>query len=441
MNTLMKSQWREDYKRRLCTADEAVKSIKSGDSIYVHSHGANPTSVVEAMVRRAPDLRNITIRQLMTMGNAPYAQPEYAESFRVSAFFIGPNIRQAVNEGRADYMPISLSEIPCLISSREVPVDVCLLQVSKPDEHGYCSYGVCVEAAIAARKAARVVIAEVNEQMPRTLGRSFVHVSKLTHIIEVDRPIPELKIGKPTEDEDAIGRFVAGLVEDEATIQLGIGAIPNAVLSHLHGKKNLGVHSEMLSDGIIDLIEEGVITNDFKTVLPGKVAVSFVMGSKRLYDFIDNNPLVEFQTCDFINDPYVISRNHKMTSINSALQVDLTGQVVADSIGTFLYSGIGGQEDFIRGATRARGGKAIIALPSTAKDGAVSRITACFHPGSGVVTTRADVHYVVTEFGVAQLYGKTVSQRVDALIGIAHPKFRDLLREEARIFPWYKIND
>lgn len=272
--------------------------------------------------------------------------------------------------------------------------------------------------------------------MPRTLGRSFVHVSRIDHIVEADYPIPELVPAVPTREEEDLGRFVADLVDDEATIQLGIGSVPNAVLRQLSGRKNLGVHSEMLSDGIVDLIEQGVVTNDCKTVLPGKVAVSFVMGTRRLYDFIDNNPLVEFQTSDFINDPFVISRNHKMTAINSALQVDVSGQVVADSIGHYLYSGFGGQVDFIRGATSARGGKAIIAMPSTAKDGTVSRITACFAPGAGVVTTRADVHYVVTEYGVAQLFGRTLKERVRALINIAHPKFRAEIEEQVKDFPW-----
>jgi acetyl-CoA hydrolase len=388
------------------------------------------------MVKRANSLEDVKIIQLISMGKAEYAKPEYADSFKVKALFIGPNVREAVNSGRAEYFPIFLSEIPHLIESGALPVDVCLLQISPPDSHGFCSYGVSVDCTIAARKKARLVIAEVNKQMPRTLGRSFVHISKLDHIVEVDTPLAELIPDIPNEDEENLGRFVADLVEDEATIQLGIGAIPNAVLKFLGNKRRLGVHSEMLSDGIIDLIEEGVITNDAKTILPGKVAVSFVMGTKRLYDFVDNNPLMEFQTSDFINDPFVISRNHKMTAINSALQVDLTGQVESDSIGEYLYSGFGGQVDFVRGASRARGGKAIIALPSTAKNGTISRITARFPAGAGVVTSRADVHYVVTEYGVAQLWGRSLKERVRALIDIAHPKFREQLEEEAKSFTW-----
>jgi len=323
-----------------------------------------------------------------------------------------------------------------LFESNEIPVDVCLIQVSPPDAHGFCSLGVSVDCTIAARKRARTVIAEVNRQMPRTLGRSFVHVSRLDHIVESDHPLPELTPAVPTVVEAAIGRNVASLVDDEATIQLGIGAIPNAVLEHLSDKRNLGVHSEMLTDGIIDLIESGVVTNDAKTVLPGKVAVTFVIGTKRLYDFVDNNPLIEFQTSDFINDPFVISRNHKMTAINSALQVDITGQVVSDSIGNYLYSGFGGQVDFIRGASRSVNGKAIIAMPSTAKGGTVSRITTTLLPGSGVVTSRADVHYVVTEYGIAQLYGKTLKERMRGLVSIAHPNFRDALEREAKSRSW-----
>lgn len=436
MNIMIKTDWQHDYASKLKSAEEAVKAIKSGDCVYIHSNAAAPERLIKAMCGRAGKLEDVQIMHLLTLGSAEYAKPEYADSFKVKALFIGQNVREAINEGRGEYIPIFLSEIPFLIESGEVPVDVCLIQVSPPDKHGYCSLGVSVDCTIAARKRARVVIAEVNKQMPRTLGRSFVHVSRIDHIVETDAPIPELIPEAPTKEEEDLGRFVAELVEDEATLQLGIGSIPNAVLKYLGTKKNLGVHSEMLSDGILDLIESGVITNDAKTILPGKVAVSFVMGSRRLYDFIDNNPLIEFQTSDFINDPFIISRNHKMTSINSALQVDVTGQVVSDSIGHYLYSGFGGQLDFIRGASRGRNGKAIIAMPSTAKDGTISRITAVFPPGAGVVTTRADVHYVVTEFGIAQLFGRTLKERVRALINIAHPDFRAQLEEEAREFPW-----
>jgi acetyl-CoA hydrolase len=422
--------WQQDYARKVVSAQEAVQAIKSGDTVYIQSHAAAPEPIIDAMVNRSYELKDVSIMHIMTLGKAAYAKKEYAGSFKVHALFIGANIRDAVNEGRADYTPIFLSEIPRLFASGQVPLDVCLIQVSPPDAHGFCSYGVSVDCTVAARKAARLVIAEVNKQMPRTLGRSFVHVSRLNYIVETDRPLQELAPAVPTLVEEAIGRNVASLVDDEATIQLGIGAIPNAVLKYLTDKRELGVHSEMLSDGIIDLIEGGVVTNDAKTILPGKIAVSFVIGTKRLYDFVDNNPLVEFQTVDYINDPFIISQNHKMTAINSALEIDLSGQVCADSIGTYLYSGFGGQVDFIRGASRAKEGKAIIALPSTAKDGSVSRITSTLDPGSGVVTTRADVHYVVTEYGVAQLFGKTLTQRMRLLIEIAHPDFRESLEKQ-----------
>ncbi len=432
------ADWRKEYDRKVTTAAQAVKSIKSGDSVYIHSNAAAPQTLIESMVQRAPELKNVTILHILTMANADYAKKEYADSFKVKALFIGGNVRAAVNEGRADYIPAFLGEVPKLFESGEIPVDVCLVQVSPPDAHGYCSYGVSVDCTIAARKRARTVIAEVNKQMPRTFGRSFVHVSRLDHIIETDRRLPELATAVPTVVEEAIGIYVAKLVDDRATLQVGIGSIPDAVLKQLSSKKNLGVHSEMVSDGIIDLIEQGVITNDAKTVLPGKIAVSFVIGTKRLYDFVDNNPLLEFQTSDFINDPFVIADNYKMTAINSALMVDITGQVVSDSIGSYLYSGVGGQVDFIRGAARCKQGKAIIAMPSTAKNGTISRIVPTLLPGSGVVTSRADVHYVVTEYGIAQLYGKTLKERARALIGIAHPTFRANIEKECSNLFWLK---
>lgn len=432
-----KVSWLQEYKSKVKTAEEAVSYIKSHDSIYVQSNAAAPQILLDAMVKQAPELRGVKIYQLMTLGKADYALVDYSESFQINSFFIGANVREAVNAGRANYIPVFLSEIPRLFLSGEIPVDVCLLQVSPPDAHGFCSYGVSVDCTVAARKKARLVIAEVNKQMPRTLGRAFVHVSRLDHIVETDHSLPELIPAKPSDIEKAIGSNVARLVDNEATLQLGIGAIPNAVLANLMDKTNLGVHSEMLSDGIVDLIEAGVITNDAKTVMPGKVAVTFVMGTRRLYDFVDNNPLVEFQTSDYINDPFVISQNHKMTAINSALQVDITGQVAADTIGNMLYSGFGGQVDFIRGAAHAKNGKAIIALPSTAKGGKISRISAMLSNGSGVVTSRADVHFVVTEYGIAQLYGKTLKERARALISIAHPDFRSQIEQDCKKYSWY----
>lgn len=428
--------WRGDYQRKLVSAEEAVQHIHSGDRVYVQSNAAAPLPVIDAMVARAGSLKNVEIFHILTMGPAQYTLPQYKDSFTVHALFIGPNVRDAVNEGRAYYTPVFLSEIPGLFLSGRLPVDVCLVQVSPPDNHGYCSYGVSVDCTLAARKGARLVIAEVNKQMPRTLGRSFVHVSRLDYIVETDRALPELERKPPDDVSKAIGKNVASLIEDGATLQLGIGGIPDATLNYLTDKKDLGVHSEMFSDGILDLVEAGVITNDCKTVLPGKMAVSFVMGSKRLYEFVDNNPFIEFQTSDYINDPSIISQNYKMTAINSALQVDLSGQVCSDSVGERLYSGFGGQVDFIRGAARSTNGRPIIALPSTAKRGTVSRIVTHLSRGSGVVTSRADVHFVVTEYGIADLHGKDLKSRADALISIAHPKFREELQKDSAGVPW-----
>ncbi|MBX9693889.1 MAG: 4-hydroxybutyrate CoA-transferase [Cyanobacteria bacterium] len=436
ISTLPQANWLDEYKRKLTTAQEAVSHIKSGDSVYIQSNAAAPVPLINALVERADSLRDVEIVHILTMGPAEYINPCYSSSFRVHALFIGKNVRAAVNDGRADYTPVFLSEIPELFRSRRIPLDVCLVQVSAPDKHGYCSFGVSVDCTLAARKAAKLVIAEVNTQMPRTLGRSFVHVSRLDHIVENDRPLPELVPIPFDEASKSIGRYVASLVEDGATLQLGIGAIPDAILSCLGDKRDLGIHSEMLSDGVLDLVESGVITNDLKTVLPGKMAVSFVMGTKRLYDFVDNNPCVEFQTSDFINDPMLISQNYKMTAINSALQVDLSGQVCSDSVGERLYSGFGGQVDFIRGAARSKEGKAIIAIRSTAHGGEVSRIVTNLSKGSGVVTSRADVHYVVTEYGIADLYGRNLKDRALSLINIAHPKFREQLERECAEVPW-----
>lgn len=430
--------WHEDYRCKLTTAEEAVRAIKSGDGVYIQSNAAAPLSLIDAMVASADRLQDVEIIHLLTFGEAPYAKPEYSKSFRVHALFIGPNVRDAVNEGRAHYTPVFLGEVPHLFASRAVPIDACLVQVSPPDAHGFCSYGVSVDCTLAARKQARVVIAEVNRRMPRTLGRSFVHVSRLTHIVETDRPLPEHVSPVPSNVERNIGKYVASLVEDGATLQVGIGGIPDATLAFLYDKKDLGIHSEMFSDGVVDLVEAGVVTNDMKTILPGKIAVSFVFGTKRLYDFVDNNPSVEFQTSDFINNPNIIAQNYKMTSINSALQVDITGQVSADSIGYRLYSGVGGQVDFVRGASRSKGGKPIIALPSTAAADAVSRIVPVLEPGAGVVTSRADVHYVVTEYGIANLFGKSLRERARELISIAHPKFRASLERECSGIKWLR---
>jgi 4-hydroxybutyrate CoA-transferase len=422
------------YASKVTTAEKALQAVKSGNSIYVHSNAAAPRALVKALAQRAPDLRNVQIFQLLTLGEAEYAEPQYADSFKVHALFIGKNVRDAVNDGRADYTPVFLGEIPRLFKSGALPVDVCLLQVSPPDEHGYCSYGVSVDCTIAARKASRITIAQVNKNMPRTMGRAFVHISKLDYIVEEDEPILELPVGQPTAEETAIGKHIADLIEDGATLQMGIGGIPNAVLANLTDKRDLGIHTEMMSDGVLDLIERGVITNDKKTLLPGKCAVSFMMGTRKLYDYAHNNPFIEMQTSDFINDPFLIAQNYRMTAINSAIEVDITGQVCSDSIGNKLYSGFGGQVDFIRGAARSLEGKPIIALPSTARGGECSRIV--MHVSGGVVTSRADVHYVVTEYGVAHLFGKNLRERAKALIKIAHPKFREQLERESKQISW-----
>jgi acyl-CoA hydrolase len=354
------------------------------------------------------------------------------KSFRHNSLFVGPGDRAAVNEGRADYVPVFLNEIPSLFERKIIELDVALIHVSPPDEHGFLSLGVEVLATKAACENAKTVIAQVNDKMPRTLGDCFIHVSKVTRIVEVSEELPELETRPATEVEREIGRRVAELVEDGATLQLGIGGIPNSVLETLAGRRDLGVHTEMVSDGVVKLIESGAITGARKSIHADKVVATFILGSRELYDYVDNNPAFELHPVNYTNDPFVVGRNHKMTAINSAIEVDLTGQVCSDSIGTMIYSGFGGQVDFIRGAARAPGGKPIIAIPSTAKGGAVSRIVPTLKPGSGVVTTRADVHYVVTEFGVAFLHGKNLRERAQALISIAHPDFRAELQEAAR---------
>jgi 4-hydroxybutyrate CoA-transferase len=373
------------------------------------------------------------VTHLLTFGAAPHVDPASAGSFRHRALFTGPNVRAAVNEGRADFVPVFLSEIPGLVRGRVIPVDVAFIHVSPPDEHGFCSYGVGVECTKAAAESARAVVALVNQRMPRSLGDSFIHASRLTHVVEIDRPVVELPMCTEVgEVARAIGRNVADLIENGSTLQMGIGEIPDAVLLFLKQKKDLGIHTEMFSDGVVELFESGVITGEAKTLHKGKIVSSFVLGSQRSFDFLDNNPSVEFHPTDYVNDPFVIAQNDRMVAINSALAVDITGQVCADSLGRSIYSGFGGQVDFIRGASRSRGGKPIIALPSTAKGGQVSRIVDVLAEGSGVVTSRADVHYVVTEHGVADLHGRSLRERAEALVACAHPDFRDELRCAAR---------
>jgi acetyl-CoA hydrolase len=425
--------WTATYRGRITSAAEAVRCVASGGHVWIHAGCNNPEELIRALVGRASELENVEVSHLLTFGCADHVSPRYERSFRHRALFMGGNVREAVNEGRADFVPVFLSEVPRLIHTGILAVDVAFIHVSPPDEHGFCSYGVGVECTKAAAEKARHVVALVNKRMPRSLGDAFIHVSKLTHVVEVDRPLVELPpYGEVGDVARAIGQNVAGLVEDGSTLQMGIGEIPDAVLLFLKDKRSLGIHTEMFSDGVVDLFESGVITGEAKTLHPGKIVASFTLGSKKSFDFLDNNPFVEFHPSDYVNDPFVIARNDKMVAINSALAVDLTGQVCADSIGRVMYSGFGGQVDFIRGAARSRGGKPIIALPSTARGGAVSRIVDTLLEGSGVVTTRADVHYVVTEHGVASLFGRSLRERAEALIAVAHPDFRGELRAAAR---------
>jgi 4-hydroxybutyrate CoA-transferase len=419
--------WQADYKRKKVGPTEAVQCIQSDMRVYIHPGCAEPESLVEALMARGPFVKNVEIVHLMTTGRADYVAPQMEGHFRHNAMFIGGNVRQAINEGRADYTPVFLSQVEDLFDSGEMPIDVALIQVSPPDAHGFCSLGVGVDATLTAARSAKMVVAQVNDHMPRTFGDCFIHVKDIDVVVEVSRPLCELKPIEITEVHHAIGRHVAGLIEDGATLQLGIGGIPDAVLLELTRHRDLGVQTEMLSDSAIPLIESGVINGAKKSIHRGKIILSFVLGTKELFDYVNNNPMFEFHPNKYTNDPWVISQNQKMVAVNSALQVDITGQVCADSIGTYFYSGIGGQVDFIRGASHSVGGKPIIAIPATAKNGTVSRIVPTLEPGAGVVTSRGAVHYVVTEFGVAYLHGRTIRQRAEALIAITHPKFRDEL--------------
>ena len=421
----------ETFRSKVATAERAVEVVKSGNRVYIHQGCAMPGMLVSALTRRAPELRDVDMLHLATFGEAEYARPEYEGHFHHTAFFIGHNVRKAVQEGRGDYIPIFLSEIEELFHSGALTVDVALLQCTPPDNYGYMSLGPSVDISLTAAKVARYVIVEVNDQMPRTMGDSFLHVSRADAFVETSHPLPEYPKGEITGLHREIARRVAGLIPDGATLQMGIGGIPDATLEFLRGHKDLGIHSEMFSDGLIDLIEAGVVNNEKKTIHPHKVISGFALGSKRLFDFLHNNPIFEFHPTAYTNDPFIVAQNDKMVAINSAIEVDLTGQVCADSMGCTLYSGIGGQVDFIRGAARSKGGVPIIALPSTARGGTVSRIVPLLNPGAGVVTSRGDVHYVVTEFGVAYLHGRTIRQRAEALIAIAHPDFREQLLADA----------
>ena len=425
------------YKKKNCSADEAVKVINSGDNVVIQPGCAVPSELVRAMVRRKDELENVTAYHILIVGDLPYVQPGMEKHFKHKAFFIGANTRKAVNEGRAEFIPIFLSELPLLFKQGIIPVDVALLNVSLPDEHGFCSYGVDVGTIKTAAEKSKIIIAQCNNEMPRSLGDSFIHINKIHHIVEHSEKIRELPQVDPNASKellniyDTIGKNVADLIEDGATLQMGIGAIPDSVMRYARKRKNLGIHTEMFSDGIIDLVEEGIINGEEKTLHPGKIIAGFVLGTQRIFDFIDNNPVIEFHPQEYVNDPFVIAQNKKMVAINSAIEVDLSGQVCSDSFGPKLYSGIGGQVDFIRGAAHSEGGKPIIALPSVTKDGKTSRIVSQLRPGSGVVTSRGDVHYVVTEYGTAQLFGKSIKERARALIEISHPEFKDELTKYA----------
>ncbi len=415
------------------TAHEAVGAIQSGDHIIVHGAAATPQTLLKALVGRADELKNVEIYHIHTEGYSEYAEPQYEGIFHANAFFIGKNIRKAINEGRAHYIPVFLSDIPQLIRKNVIPADVVLLNVSPPDKQGYCSLGVTVVEILAALERARLVIAQINPNMPRTHGDAFVHMSQFNCMVEVDEPIFAVDFHEPAPIDMKIGENISEIVENGATLQMGIGAIPNAALKALRNHKNLGVHTEMFSDGIIELVESGVINNSNKKIHPHKIVSSFVVGSRKLYDFIDDNPSVNMIDCAYTNDTAVIRRNPKVTAINSAIEIDLTGQVCADSIGQRLYSGVGGQMDFIRGAALSEGGKPIIALRSTTSRGQ-SKIVSMLKPGAGVVTTRAHVRFIVTENGVADLYGKNLRDRAKALIQIAHPDHQEALEREAYRF-------
>lgn len=410
------------------SAAEAVKIIRSNDRIYVQAAAATPTVLTKALAERASELKNVEVCHLHTEGEAPYANPELAESFHVNSFFIGQNVRHTLAAGNGSYTPVFLSELPHLFRKKVIHLDVAFIHVSPPDSHGYCSLGVSVEATMAAIENSKTVIAQVNPNMPRTFGDGILHISEIDYLVEVNEVIHGHGSKEISPVEAKIGELVAGLIEDESTLQMGIGSIPNAVLAKLVNHKNLGLHTEMFSDGVIDLIENDVINCNYKGVNRGRALATFLIGSQRLYDFVNDNPFIEMRESSYVNDTSVIRRNPKMIAINSAIEVDATGQVCADSIGAKMYSGVGGQMDFVRGASLSKGGKAIIALPSVTKRGE-SRIVPYLKQGAGVVTTRSHVQYIVTEYGIADLYGKTLKQRVQELLRIAHPDHQEWIEK------------
>lgn len=431
----MTQKWQDRHADKLVTAATAMKKIKAGDRVFLGSACGEPQELVRALVQAGGNLSDTELIQVLTLGVAPYAAPKYATSFRANAFFIGDSLRDAVNEARADYTPIFLSKVPDLLLSRRIPIDVALIMVNPPDEHGFCSLGVSVDITKTAAEVAQVIVAQVNRHMPRTLGDCFLHVSQIDYLVEHDEPLPEWPVvGEPDEVTERIAGHIARLVPDGATVQMGIGRVPDAVLSLLSDKNDLGIHTEMFSDGVMRLVDAGVITGRHKTVHPGKIVGSFAAGTQQLFQWLNDNPEIEMRPSQYTNDPRIISRHDNMIAINAGIEVDLTGQVVADSIGTWFYSGIGGHADFIRGAALAKNGKPIIAMPSTAdtKDGIRSRIVASLSEGAGVTTTRGDTHYVVTEYGVAYLHGRNLRERAMALLNVAHPDFRSGLLHKAK---------
>ena len=423
--------WREEYRNKRMDAAQALEAVRSGDHVWIQSGCGTPSPLVDALVARAPELHNVEIIHMKTLGDADYTKEEYNGVFRHRGLFLGDNVREAVVAGRADYTPIFLGEIEGLFTSGSMPLDVVLMQVSPPDDHGYVTLGTTIDCTLNATRCARTVIAEVNERMPRTHGETAIHVNRISAIVETSRPLLELHPEPFTAMHRRIAENVASLIPDGATLQTGIGGIPDAVLSCLGDKHDLGIHSELVGDGVIDLMESGVLNGERKSLHRVKAVIAFILGSQRLIDYVRDNPAFEFRPICYTNDPFVVAQNDKMVAINAAIQVDITGQVCADSLGIKPYSGFGGQVDFIRGAARSKGGVPIIALPSTAKKGTISRIAPMLDPGAGVVTSRADVHYVVTEHGIAYLHGKTLRERAEALIAIADPRFRGELEDFA----------
>jgi acetyl-CoA hydrolase len=421
-----------DWRNRVISAEEAAQKVRSGNRIFLTGNCSTPQKFIDALRSRYQELEAVEIVQILSLGKPLGITPEMSTHLRVNSLFIDHNVRQSVNEGYADFTPVFLSQIPHLFRSGRLVLDVAVIHVSPPDEHGFCSYGVEVGVTKSAAESAGIIIAEVNPNMPRTLGDSFIHVNQINYIIEVDYPIPEIAVTPPNETQNQIAKHIAELIPDGATLQTGIGGVPDAVLRTLTHHKNLGIHTELFSDGVMEMIQAGVITNASKSLHPGKVVAGFVLGSQNLFRFIDDNAMIEMHPTEYVNDPFIIARNDRMISINSALEVDLTGQVCADSIGHRLYSGVGGQLDFVRGATRSKDGKAIIALPSTAQDGKISRIVPALKTGAGVTTTRNDVQYIATEYGVVDLFGRSINERIHALVGIAHPAFREDLMRFAR---------